>query len=202
MPTFLMVFGWFIVAMVVIAIVLNLYMFFTHKEYDAMGKSWYVSISLFFAFCGFLVMMCLCSGCNLFPKANPGVEIKPGKYNVTQAEQHFTCSDGTDQTDADVSAVWTITHDNNEWKLFLTPDLNPTYVMSGRENGTGLLFTATGTATIPGICNYPMTLTADLTPSDEGFDGTMETDYNLVTCSNGNAGTCAGRSILTGVLIK
>jgi hypothetical protein len=145
----------------------------------------------------FALLSCDDSGCNPQPEF---VEIAPGKYTVAITNQHYTCTDGTNQSEmADQTGEWTIAEDNNQWKLYLAADADPSIEVDCQPNGSGLLCSKDGSVTIPGICTYPFTVTFDLYPTDEGFVGTSEWLYRFVVCTNGNTGNCTMDADLKGI---
>lgn len=135
--------------------------------------------------------------CSCVPSTNKvGVEIKPGRYLMSIANQTYSCTDGyTQGTYPDTTGEWVIQNTNGGWTLYLAETIS----LSGHANGTGLVFESQGSVTIPGICTYPMTTTIELSPIDtENFSGTIVTLYSLVTCSNYNSGSCRMDSVVSG----
>jgi hypothetical protein len=146
----------------------------------------------FVCFCFALGMI----GCGLSEKND--VQIEPGFYRTTVYDQRYTCTDGSmDNDNSDAVYMWEIVQsDEGQWFLYLTDNV---FILCN-PHGTGLLCVQTGEVTIPGICTYPMTMTFDLRYRIGGFIGDSETSYDLVTCTNGNSGTCSAISQLNGTL--
>ena len=130
----------------------------------------------------------------------PGNEckIKPGMYTVISSEQQYSCTDGfTHGTNPDTTAQVEIKHEGESWIYHY---IGAPFDVPCVVNGTGLTCMQNGQMSLDGLCNFPVRLTVELSPTDTGFVGTSEWFYNPAVCTNGNTGSCTQTAVLEGTL--
>jgi hypothetical protein len=145
-----------------------------------------------------LIVLFVLSGCDyLNPKDD--VQLQPGTYRIHFYDEEYFCSDGAHNADVfSTETEWEIVQDTeNNWLLYLDEFF---YIYCyPRQNGIECVYHTV--ATIPGVCTYPLTMTVNIQPEKKQIIGYTEVVYDLVTCTNGNTGSCTFSNQFFGVLL-
>ena len=116
----------------------------------------------------------------------PEYHLQPGTYTVTIANRVYSCAglETIQVTDPDMTETWTLSKQNDEWTLAITPAPWAVWVVRGSDLGLSLEAVGNRTALIStsAVCIYPYDWILKLNPSETGFFGTSNYQVKLDVC--------------------